>query len=173
MLLAAIVVIAIYGALVWAADALGTPAFKTASYITPKLRKPVKPATVLTVFRAVIWIVRWILLPVALLPMFSGIATHGWRGFPEVSWRASWRYWIAVPMLLLFGLKLPVLLLGWTPHGSFALELVSFSFRALFAYLLFVASLVALAAIAAFHSPSASLRDALRKSPPATLAPPA
>jgi hypothetical protein len=152
LLVAAIAVIAIYGVLVWAAAALGTPAFKVASYITLKLRKPVKPATVLNMFRGVVWVVRWMVLPVALLPMAPGIAERGWRGFGEFTGRRRWRYWVAAPVLLLAGLELPALLLGWIPRGGFALELISFSFRALFAYLLLVGSLVYLTARTALNS---------------------
>jgi hypothetical protein len=147
LVVAAIVVLVAYGLLVWAADALVTPAFKVASYMTLKLRKPVKPASVLTVFRAAVWSVRWILLPVALLPMAAGIAARGWRGWSEFTWRASWRHWLAVPVLLLAGLLLPFTLLGWIPRASsFGMEVASFSLRALCAYLLFVGAMVTLAA---------------------------
>jgi hypothetical protein len=142
---AAIVAIAVYG--LSTANFLSQPAFETASFLTLKLHKPIKPAEVLTVFRGVLWIVRWAVLPVALLPMASGIAMRGWRGFGEFTWRANWRYWVAVPALLSVALLLPRVLLGWTPQGSFALEFVSFSLRALAAYLLLVGGLVALCAV--------------------------
>jgi hypothetical protein len=77
-----------------------------------------------------------------LLPVASGIAARGWRGFGEWSWRGGWRYWMEVPLLLVAGLWLPFVLLGWVPAVSgFTMEMVSFSLRMLVAYLLFVGAL--------------------------------
>ena len=74
--------------------------------------------------------------------MASGIATRGWRGFSEFGWRGGWRYWLEVPLLLVAGLLLPFVLLGWVPAvGGFTLEVVSFLSRALVAYLLFVGAI--------------------------------
>ena len=51
----------------------------------------------------------------------------------------GWRYWLEVPLLLVAGLLLPFVVLGWVPAVSgFALEVISFSVRMLVAYLLFV-----------------------------------
>jgi hypothetical protein len=142
LLSATILVLALYGLLAWAAGASGQPAFRLASWLTLKLRTPVKPATVARVFQGAFWVVRWVVLPAALLPMASGIAERGWRGFGEFSWRSGWRYWLAVPLLLAAGLLLPFVVLGWVPAVSgFTLEMVSFSLRALVAYLLFVGSI--------------------------------
>ena len=70
---------------------------------------------------------RWMVLPVALLPMASGIAARGWRGFGEFTLARGWRYWLEVPLLLVAGLLLPFVLLGWVPAVSgFTLEVVSF-----------------------------------------------
>ncbi|HXK06259.1 MAG TPA: hypothetical protein VMS37_27935 [Verrucomicrobiae bacterium] len=145
LLVAAIGVIAVYGVIVWLAAGIGQPAFRVASWLTMHLRKPVRPATVLRVFEAAIWLVRWVLLPVGLLPMLHGIAVRGWGGFGDFTWKTGLRYWVTVPVLLLAGVMLPGLLLAWAPRGSFALELVSFSLRTLVAYLLFVGSMVTLA----------------------------
>ena len=57
------------------------PAFQVASYLTLKLRKPVRPASVLRVFRVVLGVVQWAALPVLLLPMIAAISSHGWSGF--------------------------------------------------------------------------------------------
>ena len=139
LLAAAVLVLVLYGLVAWAAAASGQPAFRLASWLTLKLRTPVKPVTVARIFLGGFWIVRWVLLPVALLPMASGIAAHGWRGFGEISWRGGWRYWLEVPLLLAAGLLLPFVVLGWVPAVSgFAMEAVSFSVRMLVAYLLFV-----------------------------------
>ena len=75
-------------------------------------------------------------------PMASGIAARGWRGFGEWTWRGGWRYWLEDPLLLVAGLWLPFVLLGWVPAVSgFTMEMVSFSLRMLVAYLLFVGAL--------------------------------
>ena len=74
--------------------------------------------------------------------MASGIAARGWRGFGEFTWRTGWRNWLEVPLLLVAGLLLPFVLLSWIPTvGGFTLEVVSFSLRALVAYLLLVGAL--------------------------------
>lgn len=142
LLAAAILVIALYGLLAWVAGASGQPAFRLASWLTLKLRTPVKPVTIARIFLGAFWIVRWVIVPVALLPMASGIAARGWRGFGEFSWRGGWRYWLEVPLLLVAGLWLPFVVLGWVPAVSgFTLEMVSFSVRMLAAYLLFVGAI--------------------------------
>jgi len=142
LLVAAILVLALYGFLVWAAAASGQPAFRLASWLTLKFRTAVKPTTVARTFLGAFWIVRWVVLPVALLPMASGIATRGWRGVGEFTWRGGWRYWLEVPLLLVAGLLLPFVLLSWVPAvGGFTLEVVSFTLRVLVAYLLFVGAI--------------------------------
>ena len=142
LLAAAILVLALYGLVAWAAGASGQPAFRLASWLTLKLRTPVKPATVARIFLGGFWIVRWVLLPVVLLPVASGIAAHGWRGVVEIRGQSRWRYWLEVPLLLVAGLLLPFVVLGWVPGVSgFAIEAVSFAVRMLVAYLLFVGAM--------------------------------
>jgi hypothetical protein len=142
LLVAAIFVLALYGFLTWVAAASGQPAFRLASWLTLKLRAAVKPTTVARIFLGAFWIVRWVVLPVALLPVASGIAARGWGGFGEFSWRRGWRYWLEVPLLLVAGLLLPFVVLSWVPVVSgFTLEVVSFSLRMAVAYLLFVGSI--------------------------------
>jgi hypothetical protein len=142
LLLAAVVVLAVYGLLV---QSPAQPAFKVASFLTQKLHKPIKPVAILRTFQVLLWLIRWVLLPVALLPMASAIAAAGWRGYRGITWRATWRYWLLVPVLLLAALWLPFVILGWIPHaGTFTMEMVSFSVRALVAYLLFVGGLLTL-----------------------------
>jgi hypothetical protein len=144
LVLAVITVIVLYALLAKWADYSPQPAFKLASYLTLKFRKPVKPATVLRVFNAALWLVRWVLLPLILLPVASGVSALGWRGFREFGWRG--RGWLLAPILLLCGLWLPFVLLGWVPRVSgFWLQMASFVVRTGMAYLLFVAAAVALA----------------------------
>lgn len=144
LLLAAIGIMVLYTLLARWADYSPQPALKLASYLTLKFRKPVKPAMVMRVFNVALWLVRWVLLPLVLLPIASGIAARGWRGFAEVGWRG--RVWLLAPVLLLAGVWLPFVLLGWVPRvGFFWLQMASFTVRIGLAYLLFVAAAVALA----------------------------
>jgi hypothetical protein len=146
LVVAAILVLGLYSLVAWAADASGQPAFKLASWLTLHLRSAVKPTAIARVFNALFWILRWVVLPVGLLPMASGISSLGWRGFGEITWRAGWRYWVAVPVLLVMGFILPFATIGFVPGiTGFALELISFAIRALIAYLLFLGSVFALA----------------------------
>jgi hypothetical protein len=78
---AAVAVAALYLLLARWAGYSSQPAFRIASWLTLALRKPVKPATVLAVFNAALWVVRWAVLPALLLPRFAGVAARGWRGF--------------------------------------------------------------------------------------------
>jgi hypothetical protein len=107
----------------------------------------VTPASVSRIFEAAVWVIRWVVLPVVLLPMLSAISTRGWLGFKSISAGArKWWYWFAAPVLLLGAAWVPLKLLGWTPRaGNFAFEVVSFLLRATFAYLLFGAAWLALA----------------------------
>ena len=148
--LAAVVLIAaVYWLLAqWAAYS-STPALRIASWCTLKLRKPIKPATVMRIFNFVLGLVRWMVIPVFVLPMFSGIAALGWRGFGEFGrLRRSRLYWIAAPLLLLCALALPWHLIGWVPHvGSFTMEMVSFAGRVVISYLLFIGAWIFLASM--------------------------
>jgi hypothetical protein len=147
LVLLTLLTLALYGLVAQWAAACGQPPFRAASWLTMKLRKPVKPATIASVYHAGFWLVRWVILPVLLLPLFAGIASKGWRGWREVLVRKSWRNCVAIPVLLLAGLWLPRVLLNWSPHsGAFAVEMASFVLRAAVAYLLFVASMILLAA---------------------------
>src|ERR1035441_5784286 len=56
LLVAAILVLVLYGLLAWAAAASGQPAFRLASWLTLKLRTPVKPATVARIFLGAYWL---------------------------------------------------------------------------------------------------------------------
>jgi hypothetical protein len=155
VLLVALAAAVLYGMLEsWAAYSRH-PAFQIASYLTLKLRKPVKPASVLGVFDGGLWLVRWMVLPVFLLPLVSGVAGRGWMGFGEIArYGRAWRYWIAVPILLVCAFWLPFRILGWTPHlHGFTMEMVSFAARLLAAYLLFTGAWLLLAFLTASGRP--------------------
>lgn len=154
--LAPLLAIAVLGLVIYAlltswAVYSGTPAFSIASFLTMKLRKPVKPNTVLRVFNTALWLVRWVVLPVLILPVVRAIAIRGWRGFSALSkLRRNWRYWLAAPVLLLAALWLPFRLMAWTPFMTgFGLEFFSLAVRGLLAYLLFVGGLLGLELVSA------------------------
>jgi hypothetical protein len=136
----AIVVLIVYAVLSWWRAYSEDIPFKIASYLTLKLRKPVKPASVQAIFNGIFWIVRWLILPVPLMPLAGNVANKGWRGYRAMLPR-HWSYWIAVPALLICGVWLPLKLIAWVPRfSSFGVQMTSFLFRLLIGYLLFVAA---------------------------------
>ncbi len=155
-LLGVLVVGAVYWGLARWEEYSGTPALTIASWLTLKVRKPVKPAAVLRVFHFVLMLVRWVAIPVFVLPMFSGIAACGWGGFAEFGrLRRSRVYWIATPLLLVCALAVPWRLIAWVPHASsFALEMTSFILRAALAYFLFLCSWIFLASLTSAGKPA-------------------
>jgi hypothetical protein len=143
LLAAAIVVLLLYVALAKLQDACADPSFRLASWLTLKLRKPVKPATVLGIVAVIFWLVRWIVLPVVLLPWLRTALT--WRRPPGLPGRAQWTQRLLMPLLLLCALWLPFHILHWRPlMTNFPLEMASFILRAAIAYLLFTGGLLAL-----------------------------
>jgi hypothetical protein len=139
VLAAAFVLIAIYVLLAkWEAYSM-RPASGVASWLTMKLRKPVKPATMLGVFNAALWLVQYVVVPVFALPLIAGLASRGWSGLQQFGRLAkSWQYWMLTTVLMWCAFAAPWKLLGWVPRaGSFSMEMVSFAARLLAAYLLF------------------------------------
>ncbi len=133
------------------------PAFRIASWLTLKLRKPVRPASVGLVFGAVLWAIRWVVLPVVFLPIVSAVARWGWSGFGVANRRPNRLYWIVTPMLLLCFLRFPLLLINWVPRVSgFGLQSVSFALRAALAYLLFGGAWLLLAFVTSGGDPRAT-----------------
>lgn len=150
----ALAALLVYGLLSWWQGYSSGPAFKLASWMTLKSRKPVKPESVLRVFDFFLWIVRWILLPWTFVPLASALARDGWSGFAKQAWQRSRTYWILLPVLLLAALWLPLKILGWVPaFSSFSVQMISFGLRALIAYALFAGGLFALARATSGGSP--------------------
>ena len=147
LLLVVLGAVAVYVFLAWWSGYSVTPAAKLASWLTLTLRKPVRPAAVLRCFNVVLWMVRWVLLPAELLPLFSGVASRGWSGFREFGWRRYSRLErLVVPLLVLCGFWLPFRLWSWVPHvEGFAMQMTSLALRTVAAYLLFVGAAMVLA----------------------------
>jgi hypothetical protein len=143
LVLAAIAVLIIYVLLERLAAAMDDPGFRLASWLTMKLRKPVKPATVQGIFHAFFWVVRWIVAPLLLLPIAPAIVSRGRR-------RRTWLYCLEAPVLLLIAVWVPLKLVAWVPHmKTFNGEMTSFVLRAAAAFLLFVSGWLVLAFVTA------------------------
>jgi len=152
---AAIALLVLYALVGWLADVTSGAGFKLASWMTLNFRKPVRPYTVQHVFDVIFWIVRWMVLPLLMLPMVAAIALRGWRGFAAIGAGCCRRlYWLKAPLLVLIGLWIPLKILGWVPHmKSFPMEMTSFVLRVGVAYLLFVAGWLALAFVTSAGNP--------------------
>ena len=153
LLLAAL---AIYGAVAWWTTFIPREGFVIASFLTLRLRRPVKPEAVMTVLNTVVWILRWVALPVFLLPAAAEIGVHGWSGFRVAPLRKiqRWIYWLEVGLLSVCAFWVPLKLLGWIPEiPNFNLQMLSFLGRLSAGYLLLVASLLALAFVTAAGKP--------------------
>jgi hypothetical protein len=155
LILIALVLALIYWLLArWAAYSVKT-VLTVASFLTLKLRVPVRPASVGRVFNTVLWLVRWMIVPVIFVPLLKAVAERGWRGSGAIRMRpSSWIYWIEVPVLLYCFLKVPLLLLSWVPPlEGFIWQSASFALRAVVAYLLFGAAWLTLAFVTSAGTP--------------------
>jgi hypothetical protein len=107
-------------------------------------------------FNALLWMVRWVLLPADLLPLFSGVASRGWRGFKEFGWRRYSRWYrLEVPLLTLCAVWAPFRLVDWVPRvKGFNMEMLSFGLRVGAAYILFVSAAMVLAFLTSRGKPA-------------------
>lgn len=144
---AALAIAALYWLLSIWQDYSSTPAFTLASFLTMIFRSAVKPGSIQKILDAILFLVRWAVLPAASLPAIAAIVTSGWSGFAQARRSLKrWWYWIATPLLLLAALIAPLKILSWKPHmGSFTFEMMSFLVRASVSYLLFGAAWLTLA----------------------------
>jgi hypothetical protein len=135
----AIVLIGVYLLLARWEEYSMKPASSLASWFTMKLRRPVKPAAMLAIFNAALWLLRWVVVPVFALPLVSNVASEGWTGLRSFGHVArNWRYWVVTVILMWCAFIAPLKLMSWVPSAAgFAMEMASFLARALAAYLLF------------------------------------
>jgi len=141
------VITVVFVVLFWALGKLEAPLAKagqqTASWLTFHLRKPIKPVTWARSYLAILWGVRWILLPVLALPIAAGAALHGARGM----WRrASSIFWLEYLIALGIGFYVPSVLMGWVPKlsGTTA-QVLSLVLRFGVAYALVITTWIAVA----------------------------
>jgi hypothetical protein len=124
LFLLAIMVVVLYGLMVWLDSLMET-----------------KTGAVRIIFDVAIWLLRWFILPVLLLPLATSVATRGFLGFFHKAWGRSKNliYWVEVVVLLLAGIWVPLKLVTWVPKlDGFGLQMTSFLIRLFVAYLLFV-----------------------------------
>jgi hypothetical protein len=140
-------VVAAFALLFWALGKLEGPletaGQRTASWLTFHLRKPIKPATWIRAYTAVLWGVRWIVLPVLMLPIVSGAAREGVRGLRR---RRGKVFWLQYLIALGIGLYVPEVLIHWVPKltGTGA-QMASFGMRFGVAYVLLITAWLAIA----------------------------
>lgn len=142
-----ILALIVYALLAWWHDSFAHAAFVAGSYATMRLRKPVPPSSVERGFHVFIWILRWLVVPVILLPLASALAVHGWAGWRWGSLRPGKRvvYWIEVCALLALAIWVPLRLVAWVPEAAhFNTQMISFLARFGAAYLLLVCALLVL-----------------------------
>ena len=139
-------IVMVFVALCWALGKLDEPLTKagarTASWLTFHLRKPIKPATWIRSYLAVLWGVRWIVLPALMLPVAASAARNGVRGM----WRRGRKVlWLEYLVAFVVGFYIPSVLMGWVPGltGSTA-QVVSFVLRFGFAYVLIITAWLAM-----------------------------
>ncbi|HEY6945270.1 MAG TPA: hypothetical protein VI431_09015 [Candidatus Acidoferrum sp.] len=96
-------------------------------------------------FDAILFALRWILVPGLVLPFLAGASHSGFRGFGRqglTAWKKAVRnvaYWGVVILSALLGVLATQKIMGWTPDfrtSTFAGETVSLIFRGLASYLL-------------------------------------
>src|SRR4051794_12631521 len=82
-------IIALYAGLWIAEAATRQPAFRLASWLTLTVRVPVKPQSVIRLFQAIFWVIRYAALPPILRTVAAAIATRS-----KPAWRVPRLYFI-------------------------------------------------------------------------------
>ncbi len=136
----------------WALNSIQAPLHRaaqwTASALTFRSRKPIRPATVAVVFSWLLWLVEWVIVPILTLPIAAAVANRGWSGLKGGDARRSrnWRFWFEYLIVIAGGFCLPYRLIHYAPtlHNT-AAEILSFFVRFGLAYFLLITGLLALA----------------------------
>jgi hypothetical protein len=142
-----VVAVFVYWLLSSAGDQLSDTAATAASWLTLKLRRPVKPAGILHVLTWLLRVVEWFGAPLLLIPLASSVAVHGWRGFGSRRFAAlRRRYALECTALLIAAFFVPWLITHWVPglYGM-TLQTVSALVRFAVAYVIFVTASLLLA----------------------------
>jgi len=124
----------------------------SASYLTLKLQRPVSPGIVLDGLYPFVWLLNWAVVPMLVLPIFSGIAARGWSGFSEIGPFKPLH--LAIALVFVASIYGPLALALWVPvRGSFAVEFTSLAIRLSLAYLAFTGGLLLVAFMTSLGSP--------------------
>jgi hypothetical protein len=97
------------------------------------------------------WVLRWVVVPVKVIPCAMASAQSGWR----LPWRRAlrlvwnWRWWLGVLLATLVAVWLPSHFFNADPHGSVSAQIWRVSLKLTASYLLAVSSWVLLLAWAA------------------------
>ena len=108
------------------------------------MRRHISRAEVIGAHAALIFLVRWIILPGLLLPFAAALALSGFRGFGQgrvATWRAmrSGWYWLTITITAAAGVLVTSSLVEWRPFArgaSIIAESASMAIRLLVAYLI-------------------------------------
>jgi hypothetical protein len=126
---------AVIACCVWLAGYRPRVGFSVASHLTLWFRRPVKPQSMGTLYAGLLWIVGAAGV-LALLPA-------------AVKARPTLRYWIGSALLVLAGIWLPGLIVGWAPKfQSFGAQTASMIVRFTLAYAIALAAWLAITALA-------------------------
>jgi hypothetical protein len=120
------------------------------------LRRQVSAEAIASACTAIVFVIRWVLLPGALLPLVASVASCGFAGFVRAGsplWRAvrSGWYWLVIATAAFLGVVLTSALVVWhplAPDASFAREGISMAIRFSAAFGLAVASWLAACSMA-------------------------
>jgi hypothetical protein len=121
---------------------LTTAGERTASWLTFHLRRPIKPASWVHGYLAVLWGVRWIVLPALTLPVAASAARNGIHGI----WRKGRKvFWLQYLIALGVGFYLPSVLMEWVPKfNETTAQVLSFVMRFGLAYVLIITAWLSL-----------------------------
>jgi|SRR5581483_6685800 len=149
--LVAAIALGIYALLSRAGDQIPDAGATAASWLTLKLRHPVKPGTVAHGLTAILLAVEWFGAPMLLLPLAASAASRGWHGFGRHRFDAlRRRYIIECPTLLIVSFLVPYAITHWVPglHGM-TWQTVSAVLRLGAGYLIFVTGWLTLSLVTA------------------------
>jgi hypothetical protein len=131
------------------------------------LRRQVSAETIASAYTAIVFVIRWVLLPGVLLPVLASVASCGFAGFARGGpplWRAvrSGWYWLVIATAALLGVVLTSALVVWHPlarDASFAVESISMVIRFSAGFALAVASWLAACSMASTDLQRTRRRD--------------
>ncbi|HEX4999566.1 MAG TPA: hypothetical protein VFY29_15165 [Terriglobia bacterium] len=125
-----------------------------ASWLTLRLRRPVRPDTVAWIYGWIVWFAAWVKWPFMLLPwaesaLQNGFAAYRWSNLTRPL-RTSMRprYWLQFLTVFVIGAVIPALLVNWQPAvEGIRAETASLVIRFLVAYVIAIAAWLVMASV--------------------------